>query len=286
MQQQWRTANQQVKRKSVFTPTEEEEPASQQYAGHYAGLHPEDTPHVTNADVRKRLAPQQTRPAYEPDEYESGNHIRAIARRYNGVQMPDGVMVRQGNDQIYYHTGRPPIERASRNMPKTTEQIPIAKKQHRRGQVLWLFFVGIAFLVMVIGYVAFNAIGDWWHIHNDDTTYGRPRTYQTDAVVGHGDSEAHPSHCVAINLNRHIIIIEIPGGDVSRSVIYGAGVLLGDGQDLAPVTLTFQDVNGDGRLDMVVHVLDQQMVFLNNGTKFVPPSNVVYGGSNPPNRGE
>src|SRR2546425_1583080 len=44
-----------------------------------------------------------------------------------------------------------------------------------------------------------------WH-------YGRPRTFQTDAVVGHNDSAASPSHFIAINLNRHVEVIECPGG--------------------------------------------------------------------------
>jgi hypothetical protein len=113
----------------------------------------------------------------------------------------------------------------------------------------------------------------------------RLRTFQTDAVVGHGDSEAHPSHFIAINLNRHVIVIEIPGGDISRSIIYSGPVLLGDGQDMTPVTLTFSDVNGDGKPDMILHILDQTIVFLNNGTKFVPPVNLALGGSNLPTVG-
>ena len=279
--------NGQVRKKRVFTPTEEE-PASPQYTGHYAGLHDEDTPHVTTSDVRARLAPKQTRPAYEPDEYEAGEHMTTIARRYNGIPMPDGVMYRQGNDQVYLHTT--PIQRASRTQvqipaPKKTDETLVRAKKPRR-QFHWLFFVGLALVAMLIGFVALNAFAAWWHIHSDDSTYGRPRTFQIDAVVGHRDSETHPSHFIAINLNRHVVIIEIPGGDVSRSVIYSGGELLGDGQDLTPVTLSFSDVNGDGRVDMIVHILDQTIIFLNNGTKFVPPSNLVTGESNLPIRGE
>ncbi len=239
----------QAKKKRVFTPADAE-PASQHYAGHSA----------------------------------------AISRRYDGVPAHDGVIFRQGNDQIYVHNGpRPVIERASRTQqrqlppPRKTDEIPVApQKQRRRGRLHWLFFIGLALLVMVVGYVALNAFGNWWHTHTDDTTYGRPRTFQIDAVVGHNDSAVHPSHFLALNLNRHILIIEIPGGDPSRSVMYSAGVLVGDGQDLAPVTLSFSDVNGDGKPDMLVHVLDQTTTFTNNGTKFVPPSNVANGESNLP----
>jgi hypothetical protein len=92
-----------------------------------------------------------------------------------------------------------------------------------------------------------------------------------DAVVGHGDAATHPSHFIAVNLNRKVIVIELPGGDPSKALIYSGPTLVGDGQDLTPITLTFNDVNGDGKPDMEVHILDQVMVFLNNGTKFVAP---------------
>ena len=36
------------------------------------------------------------------------------------------------------------------------------------------------------------------------------------------------------------------------------------------MTLSFKDVNGDGKLDMLVHIQDQTFVFLNDGTQFRP----------------
>jgi len=39
-------------------------------------------------------------------------------------------------------------------------------------------------------------------------------------VVGHNDSEAHPSHFIAINVDRHVDVIEFPGGDASKARIY------------------------------------------------------------------
>ena len=32
----------------------------------------------------------------------------------------------------------------------------------------------------------------WWQNHQLDSTYGMPRTYQTDQVVGHSDSAEPP----------------------------------------------------------------------------------------------
>lgn len=115
-----------------------------------------------------------------------------------------------------------------------------------------------------------SSIGSWWQIHQQDVTYGRPRTFQIDAVVGHNDSAANPSHFIFLNLNRHVIITELPGGDSSKARIYNGPTLFGDGQDLTPVTAEFKDVNGDGRPDMIVHIQDQTLVYLNDGTQFQP----------------
>lgn len=52
--------------------------------------------------------------------------------------------------------------------------------------------------------------------------------------------------------------------------VYLGPVLIGDGQDFTPVTLTFEDVNGDGKPDMLVHIGDQTIVFLNDGGAFRP----------------
>jgi hypothetical protein len=67
-----------------------------------------------------------------------------------------------------------------------------------------------------------------------------------------------------------VIIIEMPGGDATKARIYNGPTLFGDGQDLTPVTAEFKDVNGDGRPDMVVHIQDQTLVYLNDGTQFQP----------------
>lgn len=115
-----------------------------------------------------------------------------------------------------------------------------------------------------------SSIGSWWQMHQDDVTYGRPRTFQIDAMVGHNDSATNPSHFIFLNLNRHVVIVELPGGDSSKARIYNGPTLFGDGQDLTPVTAEFKDVNGDGRPDMIVHIQDQTLVYLNDGTQFQP----------------
>lgn len=274
----------QVKRKRIFTPPEEQEPSSPHRAGHYAGWHAEDAPHMTTGDVQRHLAPRQ--PYHTPDEQEAGFHIATINKRYNATPMPDGVMYRQGNDQVYIHNGPPPVpQRASRAKNTTAEQYQVPQnaaslqdQRRSRRRVHWLFFVGLGLLIILLGWVGLNAFSAWWQVHTDDGTYGKPRTYQTDAVVGHQDSASNPSHFLAINLNRHISIIEFLGGRADKAVIYSGPVLLGDGQDLVPATLTFSDINGDGKVDMLLHILDQSITYLNNGTRFVPPSSLANAG--------
>ncbi len=109
-------------------------------------------------------------------------------------------------------------------------------------------------------------LGNWWNNH----VYGNPLTYQTDQVVGHGDSTDHPTHFIAINLNSRITIIEIPGGDTSHARIYSGPTLYSDNGNSIPVTLEFKDVNGDGKVDMIVHIGDKRIIYLNDGTEFKP----------------
>jgi hypothetical protein len=134
----------------------------------------------------------------------------------------------------------------------------------------WLFYVGVSMFIMLLGWIALSFFLQWWQVTQDDWHYGRPRTFQIDAVVGHEDSPTNPSHFIALNLSRHIEIIEIPGGDATHMKVYLGPLLMGEGQELAVVTLSFKDVNGDGLPDMLVRVQDSTIVFLNEKGQFRP----------------
>jgi hypothetical protein len=168
-----------------------------------------------------------------------------------------------------------PVVPSSRQRSVYTDDLPPLNYTRRVSSMQgfnfhWLVFVGIAMFIMIIGWVAFNALGSWWQTTQDDWHYGRPRTFQTDAVVGHNDSSSNPSHFIAVNLNRHVLIVELPGGDATKARIYSGPILIGQGQDLAPITLSFQDVNGDGLLDMIVNVQDAHFVYINSNGTFHP----------------
>jgi hypothetical protein len=65
--------------------------------------------------------------------------------------------------------------------------------------------------------------------------------------VRHNDSSAHPSHFIALNLDGHIKVIEISGGDSSKERVYIGPTIFSPNPELVPVTVSFQDVNGDGK---------------------------------------
>jgi hypothetical protein len=132
-------------------------------------------------------------------------------------------------------------------------------------------------ITMLIGWILLTTVANWWTIQQDDWHYGRPRTTQYDVNVGHGASQHLESHFIADNLHRQIFVIELPGDDPGKAKIYVGPLLIGPGQDLTPVTLSFKDMNGDGKLDLIINVQDSHFIFLNqkvNGVwQFVPVQN-------------
>lgn len=131
-----------------------------------------------------------------------------------------------------------------------------------------LLYLGLGMLVMLVLWVGLNAVFGWWNTFMDDWRYGRPRTYQVDARVGHNEQTGRPSHFIAINLNKHIQIIELQGGDPAKARIYTGPQLYGENDDLVPVTLRFEDVNGDKKPDMIVLFQQTHIIFMNDGTGF------------------
>jgi hypothetical protein len=180
----------------------------------------------------------------EEDDAYYETRLPTSARRYT---QPRQHVIQRGNKRIVIHNEPPP-----------------------RRNIHWSFILGLGMLTMLGLWVGSSALLNWWSNHQLDSTYGMPRTYQTDQVVGHSDSTDHPTHFIAVNLNARITIIEIPGGDSSHARIYSGPTLFSDSGDTIPVTLEFYDMNGDGKVDMIVHVGDQKFIYLNDGTQFKP----------------
>ncbi len=190
---------------------------------------------------------QSVQPALDVEEDESyyPKRLPSSARRYTTSQ--GNQVIQQGNRRIVIHNEPPPV-----------------KRRH------WLLPLGSGMLVMLALFLLGSWLVTWWTNHQLDSTYGYPRTWQTDEVVGHADSTSHPSHFLFENLKGHIIMIELPGGDVQHARIYSGPTLFSDNADTVPVTGEFKDVNGDGKVDMLLHIQDQTIVYLNDGTQFKP----------------
>jgi hypothetical protein len=127
--------------------------------------------------------------------------------------------------------------------------------------------VGIAIAALAT-YVLLSAALQWGQVKMDDMQYGRPRTTQMDAYVGQNEAGGVPSHFIAMNLNRRVTIIEMQGGDPTKVNTIIGPYLFGQGEDLTPVQIAAQDVNGDNKADLVVTVNNEQLLYLNDGTNF------------------
>ncbi len=157
----------------------------------------------------------------------------------------------------------------TRRRRKVAALPPVTSTRHalRLPSVLSLS-VGMLFTFALV--VLLSIVVPWVQTTLDDLHYGRPRTFQLDAYVGHHETPGNPSHFVALNLKGRIEVIELPGGDPTRARIYLGPQLYGTGADLVPVTLSFQDVNGDHQPDMILHFQGNEVIFLNTGDGFRP----------------
>ncbi|GCE21923.1 hypothetical protein [Dictyobacter kobayashii] len=77
--------------------------------------------------------------------------------------------------------------------------------------------IGMSFALLLI--LLAQWMGGWIATTSDDWHYGRPRTFQTDAYVGH-EQTGQPSHFVALNIKGQIEVIELPGNDAARARIF------------------------------------------------------------------
>ncbi len=219
-------------------------PASRHQVGHFVGMHPEDQPYQT----------RQQRASY-------GNSFNAA----DAGEQDEGAFMhptRMGTSAR--HLGIAPYNYGPPHTMEAQEELQPRRRLH------WLARLGIMLTLVLLGWLLLSEAAVWTQHALDTWHYGYPRTYQTDAVVGHGDSLAHPSHFIAINLDGHLEVIELSGGDPKRAHIYVGPTLSGDGRDEIPVTLSFQDVNGDGKPDLVILFNGIEVVYLNTGTTFQP----------------
>jgi hypothetical protein len=213
----------------------------------------------------------------EADEASYRTRLPSSARRYQGYTLSPERVYRSGNTRLHVRSVDIPRRHSrQRQLPpprprsRDGEVAGVPRETHSRSRIHPLVYLGVGMLAIVTCLPVFSSAATWVGQTKEDLVFGRPRTFQLDVVVGHSDSAHNPSHFIALNLDRHVVVIEIPGGDTSKMKVYQITTLLGDGEDLIPVTLSFRDITGDGRPDMLIHLENQTLVYVNDHGSFRP----------------
>ena len=138
--------------------------------------------------------------------------------------------------------------------------------------LLPISYIITALLAVLAIYALVSAVVGWGSVRLDDMRYGRPRTTQLSAAVGHEGDSGQPTHFIAMNLNRQVVVLELPGGDASKIRSLPGPYLFGAGEDLTPVAMTLGDVDGDGQPDLLLDVRSERIVYLNKDGGFRLPT--------------
>ena len=219
-----------------------------QTGNHHAGLHPEDVPQQTDDWIYKNPSGGSSTRRYQRTIQ------RATPRRIIRITTHEGA----------------PIQRASKLQPQTRPDPPQEYlAPGRKPRQHCLFYVGLCLCMMLLGGILVNIVINWVHVTWDDWHYGRPRTYQTDADVGHGGV----SHFTVENLGGHIFVIEIPVNDPKKYHLYVGPAITGGDASLAAATISFKDGRKGDLPDMVITVNGAgTYVFVNTKDGFKPQS--------------
>ena len=164
---------------------------------------------------------------------------------------------------------KPTVTRASRPVQDTKKIVsPVSCSLAQKTSVkkssprLNLTSLGIGMTVALAAVLLAQFLIGWVSTAWDNIQYGNPRTYQTDAFVGHEAGQT-PSHFIVLNLHGRIEVIELPGGDPSKTKIYTGPQITGPEAENVPVTVQFVDPHHSHHPDMLVQFQGTQVVFHN-----------------------
>ena len=162
-------------------------------------------------------------------------------------------------------------------MAVTHKSLRSAQAEQPRARMLLhrfqLLVYGLTLILAAIAiYVVVSMLLGKANVLIDDLRYGRPRTTQLNAFVGHDEANGQPTHLIAINLNRQVMVIELPGGDATKTRTLSGPYLFGANEDLTPLQLHLQDLDGDGNPDLLLDIRQEQLVYLNRDGAFRLPT--------------
>ncbi len=172
---------------------------------------------------------------------------------------------------------KPTVVRASRP-PLTTKKIvspPVSCSPQKTISIekgsshINLTSIGIGMMVAIVAVLLGQLLLTWFTATWDDLHYGYPRTYQTDAFVGH-EAGRTPSHFIVLNLHGRVEILELQGSDPTKTKIYIGPHITGPGAESVLVTLQFVDPYHTHHPDMVIQFQGTQVVFRNVHGTFQP----------------
>ena len=158
----------------------------------------------------------------------------------------------------------------SKNLRSAQRTVPVAPKLRDRFHIG--FYVITLLLVAIAVYAIISMCLGQISVFADDLRYGRPRIDKIAAYVQHGEAAGRPTYLMAMNLNRQVTVVEIPGGDATKTRSFAGPYLFGANEDLTPVTLSLRDMDGDGVPDLLVDVRREQIVYLNRDGTFRLPN--------------
>ena len=160
-------------------------------------------------------------------------------------------------------------ETPRRSRPATRQAAPVIRPQRHFHPLFWL---GLGLLALVLGWIGLNQAVTWGTGELNTLQYGTTRTFQMDAFLGNGDSQAHPSHLLALNLNGEILLEVFPSGDVSHVQSYILTTLTGPGSDEVVVTIQLFDPGHTGKPDLIIHVGEIESLLVSAQGSFRPPT--------------
>ena len=123
-------------------------------------------------------------------------------------------------------------------------------------------------LMLALGAILLTATITWSQRRLDDLRYGFPRTTQIDGFVGHNETGGTPTHLIAINLDRQISVLELPGGDPSKVQVLTGPYLFGADGEYAVPQLSLEDLTQDGSPDLLLQIRGEVVVYVNENGSF------------------
>jgi hypothetical protein len=132
----------------------------------------------------------------------------------------------------------------------------------------WTPYIITAILAIAALVLVANSLYMWGQTKLDDLRYGRPRTTTMSGFVGHNEAGGTPSQFVAMNLNRRVVVFQIPGGDAEKTRTLTGPYLFGASEDLTPIGLSLALINDDKEPDLVVSVKHEEIIYINENGGF------------------